>query len=113
MMLALGTDPWRVVRLILLESVALGLAGALLGAAAGGAIVEWAHRSGVDYAALTGGGPSQLSFLGMNWSLTLYPRLALVDVTRTVVAVVATSIVAAAWPAARAARLQPARALRD
>jgi len=113
MMLALGAEPWRVVRLILLESTALGLTGALLGSAVGWAVVEWAHRAGVDYAALTGGGPSQLSFMGMNWSLRLYPRRALVDVTRAVVAVVATSIVAAAWPAARAARLQPARALRD
>ena len=113
MLLALGAGPSRIVGLIVLESIALGVSGALVGTAVGVAVVEWAHRTGVDYAALTGGGPSQLSFLGMNWSLRLYPRLAAIDVIRAVVAVAATSVLAAAWPAARAARLQPARALRD
>ena len=113
MLLALGTSPSRIVGMILVESMALGLIGALTGTAIGGALVAWAHHTGIDYAALTGGGPSSLSVFGMNWSLRIYPRLALVDVTRAVLAVLATSVVASAWPAARAARLQPARALRD
>jgi len=112
-LLALGTAPSRIVRMIVLESLALGAIGALLGTAVGGVLVAWAHHTGINYAALTGGGPSQLSVFGMNWSLRMYPRLALVDVTRVVVAVMVTSIVASAWPAARAARLHPARALRE
>jgi ABC-type lipoprotein release transport system permease subunit len=99
--------------MILLESLALGVTGALLGAALGGVLVAWAHQTGIDYATLTGGGPSQLSAFGMNWSLRIYPRLASIDIVRAVVAVIVTSILASAWPAARAARLQPARALRD
>jgi putative ABC transport system permease protein len=113
MLLALGTAPSRIVEMILLESLALGVTGALLGAALGGTLVAWAHQTGIDYATLTGGGPSQLSVFGMNWSLRIYPRLAWIDIVRAVVAVMVTSIVASAWPAARAARLQPARALRD
>ena len=113
MLLALGTAPSRVVQMILLESLALGITGALLGTALGGMLVAWAHHSGIDYAALTGRGPSQLSVFGMNWTLVIRPRLAPVDITRTVLAVMVTSIVASAWPAARAAHLQPARALRD
>jgi putative ABC transport system permease protein len=113
MLLALGTAPSRIVRMIVLESLALGVIGACLGTALGGALVAWAHHAGIDYAALTGGGPSQLSVFGMNWSLRMYPRLALVDITRVVGAVMITSVVASAWPAARAARLHPARALRD
>jgi ABC-type lipoprotein release transport system permease subunit len=113
MLLALGTAPSRIVQMILLESLALGVTGALLGAALGGALVAWAHQTGIDYATLTGGGPSQLSAFGMNWSLRIYPRLASIDIVRAVVAVMVTSILASAWPAARAARLQPARALRD
>jgi len=113
MLLALGTAPSHIVRMIVLESLALGVIGALLGTALGGALVAWAHHTGIDYAALTGGGPSQLSVFGMNWSLRIYPRLALIDIARVVIAVMVTSIVASAWPAARAARLQPARALRD
>jgi ABC-type lipoprotein release transport system permease subunit len=113
MLLALGMAPSRIVAMILLESLALGVTGALLGTALGSALVAWAHQTGVDYAALTGGGPSQISAFGMNWSLRIYPRLEIIDITRAVLAVVVTSFLAAAWPAIRAARLQPSRALRD
>jgi len=113
MLLALGAGPGRIVRLVMVESVALGLIGALLGAALGLGLVAVTHRTGVDYAALTGTGPSELSFGGLRWSMRLYPTLAAVDVVRTVAAVVVTSLLASAWPAARAARLQPTQALRE
>ena len=113
MLLALGTTPGGIVRMILAESAALGLVGALLGTTLGVALVALTHRSGVDYAALTGRGPSAILFAGLRWSLRLYPSLALADVMRTVAAVLVTSLLASAWPAARAARLQPAKALRD
>jgi ABC-type lipoprotein release transport system permease subunit len=113
MLLALGTSPAQVVGMILTESLALGVIGAIIGTALGGALVAWAHSTGVDYSALTGGGPSQISAFGMNWSLRIYPRLAVIDVVRVVLAVVVTTILASLWPGVRAARLQPARALRD
>ncbi|HET7699018.1 MAG TPA: FtsX-like permease family protein [Vicinamibacterales bacterium] len=113
MLLALGVAPRRLVEMILLESVALGTIGSLLGTVAGGLLVLWAHQNGVDYATLTGGGPQQFSAFGMNWSLRVYPRLEWIDIVRVVVAVAITSTIASAWPAARTARLQPARALRD
>jgi len=113
MLLALGTGPGRLVRLIALEALALGLLGAAVGTVIGGALVAWTHRTGVDYAALTGGGPSEIAVAGLNWSLRFYPTLAVVDIARVVAAVVITSLVACAWPALRSARLEPARALRD
>ncbi len=112
MLLALGTRPARIVRLVVAESLALGVVGALLGTALGGALVAVTHRTGFDFAAATGGGPSQISFAGLSWSMRLYPNLVFADVARAVAAVVITSLVASAWPAARAARLQPAQALR-
>ena len=113
MLLALGTGPRRLVALITLEALALGLLGAAIGTALGGSLVAWAHDTGVDYAALTGGGPSEISAFGLNWSLRFYPALAAIDIARVVGAVVITSLLACAWPAVRSARLEPARALRD
>jgi ABC-type lipoprotein release transport system permease subunit len=113
MLLALGAAPGRIVRMILAESVALGLTGAALGGALGLLFVAWTHETGLDFAALTGGGPSEISFAGLSWSMTFYPNLAPGDVGRTILAVVITSLIASVWPAFRAARLEPARALRD
>ncbi len=113
MLLALGTAPARIVGMIVLEALALGATGAALGTGLGVLLVAWASRRGVDYAMLTGGGPTSLSAFGMNFSLVIYPTLAFVDVVRVVVAVMITSLLASAWPALRASRLQPASALRD
>lgn len=112
MVLALGTTPGRIVAMIVVESLALGLMGVAAGTVLGSGLVAWAH-GGVDYAALTGRGPKEIAVFGLNWSLVIYPRLAVIDVARVALAVVVTSIAAAIWPAARAARLEPARALRD
>ena len=112
MLLALGTRPLGIVRMILAESVALGIVGACLGTALGVALVALTHRTGIDYATLTGGGPTEISFAGLRWSLRLYPKLALLDIVRVISAVVITSVLASVWPALRVARLQPARALR-
>jgi ABC-type lipoprotein release transport system permease subunit len=113
MLLALGTTPGRIVRMILAESLALGLTGAILGGWLGILFVLATHETGLDFAALTGGGPSEISFAGLSWSLRFYPTLAPIDVWRTIAAVLLTSLVASLWPAFRAARLEPARALRD
>ncbi len=113
MLVALGTSPARIVAMIVMESLALGAFGALLGTTLGIGLVAWAARGGVDFAALTGGGPTNLSAFGMTFTLVIHPRLAAIDVIRVVAAVMVTSLLASAWPAARAARLQPARALRE
>ena len=112
MLLALGIRPARIVLLVLIESLALGTIGALIGAAAGIMLVAVTHRTGIDYATLTGGGPSELSFAGLRWSLRFYPTLATIDVIRAAGAVGVTSLLAAAWPALRASRQEPARSLR-
>ncbi len=112
MLLALGARPIRIVGMVVIEALALGVVGVALGAALGIGIVTIFQRVGLDFVKLTGGGPSAISFAGMSWSLRLYPTLAVIDVVRTFVAVVVTALVASAWPAIRAARLQPVAALR-
>ena len=113
MLLALGTSPSRVLAMVVLESLALGAAGALLGTAVGSGLVAWAFHTGVDFAKLTGGGPTNLAAFGMTFNLVIYPRLAAIDIVRVVAAVLVTALAASVWPAARVARLQPARALRE
>ena len=112
MLLALGTHPARLVKLVIAESIALGIIGALGGTAIGVFLVAITHRTGIDYAWLAGGGPSELSFAGLRWSLRFYPTLGVIDVARAVAAVCMTSLLAAIWPALRASRLEPVRALR-
>jgi ABC-type lipoprotein release transport system permease subunit len=112
MLLALGTHPSRLVRLVIVESLALGVVGALAGSLIGLALVAITHRTGIDYSWLAGGGPSELSFAGLRFSLRFYPALSVVDVARAIGAVCITSLVAATWPALRASRLRPVQALR-
>jgi ABC-type lipoprotein release transport system permease subunit len=112
MLLALGTHPSRLVRLVIAESIALGVVGALAGSLVGILLVAITHRTGIDYSWLAGGGPSELSFAGLRFSLRFYPALNAVDVARAIGAVCITSLLAATWPALRASRLQPVQALR-
>jgi ABC-type lipoprotein release transport system permease subunit len=112
MLLALGTHPSRLVRLVIAESTALGVVGALTGSLIGSVLVAITHRTGIDYSWLAGGGPSELSFAGLRFSLRFYPALGVMDVARTIGAVCITSLLAATWPALRASRLHPVQALR-
>jgi ABC-type lipoprotein release transport system permease subunit len=113
MLLALGTHPSRLVKLVIAESIALGVVGALAGSLIGIVLVAITHRTGIDYSWLAGGGPSELSFGGLRFSLRFYPALNALDVARAIGAVCITSLVAATWPALRASRLQPVQALRS
>ena len=54
MLLALGATPGRVIRLVVTESLVLGLLGALIGSGIGVALVAATHRTGIDYSTLTG-----------------------------------------------------------
>lgn len=113
MLLALGTRPLRIVAMVVLEGLALALVGVVAGFALGAGLVAIFHQVGFDLAELTGGGPSEVSFAGMAWSMRLFPTLYPIDFIRIFVAVMVTALLAAAWPAIRAARLQPVAALRS
>ncbi|HEV8323515.1 MAG TPA: FtsX-like permease family protein [Myxococcota bacterium] len=75
MLLALGCTPGRIVRTILLESLMLGVLGVALGSIAGAAAVTWASHTGIDLASLGSGGAGEMSYMGMNLSFAVFPRL--------------------------------------
>jgi len=115
MLLAVGTRPGRIVRMVLIESVILGLVGVAIGSLIGAALVKITGHTGIDYAALAGmsGEGTDFGFKGLNFSYIIYPKFEWRHVIFGVAAVTATSVVASVWPAAVASRLEPVEAMRS
>lgn len=103
--IAVGADRRRVMRMVFAESLVLVATGSALGLAAGGALIAW----------LSGG----VSIPGMGEVMAevgmpevLYPSVTAAQVTITVLFTVGTAMLAALWPAWVAGRLQPVEAMR-
>ena len=100
---AMGMRREGVVRLFLLEGLALGVVAAIIGVLAGGAMVLYWASTGIRMNTMT------LAWLaGGDF---LYPRLELWSVLRAAAAIVAMSTFAAIYPAYAASRLEPREAL--
>jgi ABC-type lipoprotein release transport system permease subunit len=112
MLLAIGLRPARVVRMVLIESVLLGLMGVVIGSLAGTGLVLLTARTGINYAALAGMESADIAFGGMSISYIIYPRFELRHILLGFIAVTITSVLASTWPATLAARLEPAKAMR-
>ena len=115
MLLAVGSRPGRVVRMVLLESIVLGLAGVAIGSLIGAGLVLITSHTGINYAALTqaAGEDMQVAYKGLEFSYMIYPKFEWRHVAFGVVAVTVTAILASLWPAALAARLEPTEAMRS
>ncbi len=100
---AMGMRRSAVIRLFLLEGMALGVAAAILGVLGGGALVLYWARVGIPMKTIT------LAWLA--GGDVLYPRLEFVSVLRAALAIVAISTMAAIYPAYAASRLEPREAL--
>jgi len=112
MLLAIGMQPAGVVRMVLAESVFLGLMGVLVGSLVGSALVLLAAHTGINYAALAGMEAADIAFGGISISYTIYPRFEFRHILFGFIAVAITSALASTWPATLAARLEPAKAMR-
>jgi ABC-type lipoprotein release transport system permease subunit len=115
MLLAVGSRPGRIVRMVLVEAIVLGLVGVAVGSAVGTVLVLITSHTGIDYAALTGisTGETDMGYMGLNFSLVMYPKLEFRHIGLGVVAVILTAVVTSVWPAASAARLEPVEAMRS
>jgi putative ABC transport system permease protein len=114
MLLSLGCGPGRLARMITVEAVILGLIGVAIGTVLGIVLAVVTSHTGLDYAALGGGGTEsyEASFRGLNLSSLVYPRLYASDVIAGLVAVFLTSLLSVVWPIVRISRLEPMEAIR-
>jgi ABC-type lipoprotein release transport system permease subunit len=113
MLLALGTSPRRIVRMVYVEAVLLGLMGAAVGTLVGTGLVGYLGSAGVNFAGAGAEAFGDLSYQGMRFPTFIYPRNEITDAVYGAAAVVLTSILAAMWPASYAARLDPMEAMRS
>ncbi|MCB9596722.1 MAG: ABC transporter permease [Sandaracinaceae bacterium] len=114
MLLALGTTPGRLVRVVLSEAVVLGILGVAVGTICGVALVLYQGHAGID--PTTWGSHDEsidVAVNGLNWGGTIYPYLRAVDVLPGFLGVTLVSVVAALWPAVVTARLEPVEAMRS
>ncbi|MGD0586335.1 MAG: FtsX-like permease family protein [Oryzomonas sp.] len=113
MLLALGCNPGRLIRLLAIESLLLGIAGVAIGTAIGVGLTLYGVRNGIDLGALGGAGHgSNYTFEGMSISMKVFPILKLQDVAGGIGSVCVTSVLASLWPARRISRLEPVEAMR-
>ena len=106
MLRALGLQARRLLALVLLESILMTVAGTLFGLALGVPIVLWIGHVGLDLSRFAAG----LTEFGI--STTIYARIEPRDVALPIVVALITAVLAALWPAWKAARLRPAEAIR-
>jgi len=115
MLLALGSGPGRLVRMIVLEAVVLGLVGVAIGSVLGTAVVLITSQTGINYGVFAGMGAGEtldFSYKGLNISFLIYSKFEFRHIIYGLVAVTLTSVLTSLWPAVSAARLEPAEAMR-
>jgi ABC-type lipoprotein release transport system permease subunit len=103
---ALGLRARALLGLIVLESFLLAAVGVALGLGLALPFVLWLGRVGIDLATFS----DALRELGVG--SRIYLRFGPADATNPIAIAAVTALVAAFWPALRAARLRPAEALR-
>lgn len=105
-LMAIGARPRWVMKLVLAESIILGVIGTAVGIGLGCLMITYFHRTGLHLPV-----GDALSYF-LPFPAVLYLRYAWPSHTFAACSVLGTSIVAAIPPALRACRLRPAEALR-
>jgi ABC-type lipoprotein release transport system permease subunit len=106
-LMALGTPPAAIRRMVVYETIALLGLALLLGYGAGIVLVEFFGRQGIDLSGFFRGYSALPGLTGI-----VYPKLILGNVLGPGVALLLAGVLASLYPASLAARLDPARALR-
>jgi len=107
MLMAIGMNRKRVFRMIMLETVFLGLTGAMAGTILCYLLVWWTGNTGIDLSALYKEGLEAIGFSAM-----VYPTIGVDSFFQILFLVILTGILASIYPAMKALKLNPAEALR-
>jgi len=105
---ALGATPFRIVRDISLEALLLGLVGCAIGTALGIFAGVYLERHGIDTAMLNAEG---LRISGMVFDTIWYGKLTLKGIVSSSLLMLGICVASAVYPAVRAARLDPVKAM--
>jgi len=108
---SLGMRPWAVFRLVLVESLMLGLLAVAVGGALGLPLVHHFGQVGIDPLALTGGEVMEME--GIAFTDRIHPLLLVGSGLTLSGVVILMTLLSAIWPALRAKRILPVKALRQ
>lgn len=101
---AIGTRPWQLARLVVVEAVTIGFISIVVGVVLGGAATAWFRVHGLDYSDMEYAGVAArdpIRTVVHTYQFVLYP-----------VYVIALTVIASLYPAIHAARLVPTEAMR-
>jgi len=105
-MMAMGTKPGRLTRLVLTESAGMTLVGVAAGIVLGCLVTWYFTLHGIDL------GSSEIS-RQFGIPSTLYPRLSLLSITAGPLVVLVVTLLAALYPALKIRRLEPVEAMQQ
>lgn len=107
MLMAIGMNKKRVFSMIMLETVFLGMTGAVIGMAISYGLIWYTGSTGLDLTSLY-----QEGFEAMGFSPMIYPTIGWESFIQLIFLVVLTGVLAAIYPARKAMKLNPSEALR-
>jgi ABC-type lipoprotein release transport system permease subunit len=105
-LMAIGTTPGRLTKVLLIESMTLTAIGIVAGILIGSLITLYFQRHGIDFS----GASELLSQFGI--SGRMYPKLSLLSATSGPLAVLVITFLAALYPALKVQRMHPVEAMR-
>jgi ABC-type lipoprotein release transport system permease subunit len=105
-MMAIGTSPGRLTKVLLIESMSMTFVGVLAGILAGSLVTIYFQAHGIDFS----GASELLSQFGITGRL--YPKLSLLSAVSGPLAVMVITFFTALYPALKVRRMQPVEAMR-